>query len=217
MDSKQTQNDATIVPINGMILSERNLNFGGEPDFYDGDNHPNFIESNTQAISFDELSQNIIPTFADQSLTISHTNFINVVKTAAESIYGNLTPVEIRVSHPIIGRKPEAIHKKSSELTEDDKTLFYQRMAWICHVKSISRQVNDQIVHLCIGGVRAYNEDKLYNRMSPEKFKIFIGWQVRVCSNLMLTCDGYGGSIDCMTEADIFQKSLELLNRYFKK
>ena len=42
------------------------------------------------------------------------------------------------------------------------------------------------------------------------KFKIFVGWQVRVCSNLMLTCDGNSGTIDCMTEADIMQKSLEL-------
>ena len=205
-----------IVPTKGRLLLERTLNLD-EPEtieaFEDGE-HPNFIESNTQAISLEELKSNIIPTFADQSLTISHANFINVVRTAAEKVYGELTPVEMRVSHPIIGRKPEAIHKKNNELTEDDKTLFYQRIAWVCHIKSISRQVNNQTVYLCIGGVRAYNEDKLYNRKSPEKFKIFIAWQARICSNLMLTCDGYTGNIECLTEADIFQKSLELFMRF---
>lgn len=46
------------------------------------------------------------------------------------------------------------------------------------------------------------------------KFKVFVGWQVRVCSNLMLTCDGNSGSIECMTEADIMQKTLELYNGF---
>lgn len=177
------------------------------------DNSP-FLESNTSAITLEELNQNIIPTFADQSLTISHNNFINVVRTAAENIYGELSPVEIRVSHPIIGRKPEAIHKKSDQLTENDKTLFYQRIAWLCRIRSISRVVNGQILHLCIGGVRAYNEDKLYSRKTPEKFRIFVGFKILVCSNLCLTCDGYSGNVECLTEADIFQKSLELFSRF---
>ena len=46
------------------------------------------------------------------------------------------------------------------------------------------------------------------------KFRIFVGWQVRVCSNLCLTCDGYSGSIDCMSAADIMQKSMELFNAF---
>ena len=58
--------------------------------------------------------------------------------------------------------------------------------------------------------MRAYNEDKLYSRKSAMKFKVFVGWQVRVCSNLMLTCDGYSGTIECLTEADIMQKTFEL-------
>ena len=46
------------------------------------------------------------------------------------------------------------------------------------------------------------------------KFKIFVGWQVRVCSNLMLTTDGFTGAIECMTEADIMQKSIELFGAF---
>ena len=163
--------------------------------------HPNFIESNTQAISLKDLMEkNIIPTFSDNSLTISHQNFIGTVTKVANNVFGGLTPVECRVSHPIIGRVPSAQHKKAFELLESEKTL--------------SREINGQTVNLCIGGVRAYNEDKLYSRKSPMKFKVFVGWQVRVCSNLMLTCDGNSGIIECMTEADIMQKTLELYNGF---
>ena len=181
----------------------------------DEEKHPNFIESNTQAITLKDLTEkNIIPTFSDNSLTISHQNFIGAVTKVANNVFGELTPVECRVSHPIIGRVPSAQHKKAYELLESEKTVFYQRMAFVCHVLDLSREINGQTVNLCIGGVRAYNEDKLYSRRSPMKFKVFVGWQVRVCSNLMLTCDGSSGIIECMTEADIMQKTLELYNGF---
>ena len=178
--------------------------------FWAEENHPNFIESNTSAITFEELTnKNIIPTFSDNTLTISHQNFIGAVSKVAEQVFGELTPVECRVSHPIIGRIPTAAHKKASELREDEKTVFYQRLAWVAHVKNITRTINNQTVHLCIGGVRSYNEDKLYRPQTAMKFKLFVGWKVRVCSNLCLTCDGFSGTIECLTEADIMQKALE--------
>lgn len=218
MDQNET-NNMSVLPINGKVDS-----LNGMLEFIDveqpindvpQDQHPNFIESNTQAITLEELeSKCIVPTFSDNNLTISHQNFIKVVCKAAETVFGELTPIECRVSHPIIGRVPSALTKTTSELTEDDKTLFYQRIAWVSHVQNLARVINNQVVHLCIGGVRAYNEDKLYNRKSPEKYRIFVGWQVRVCSNLMLTCKGNSGIIECMTEADIFQKSLELFSRF---
>ena len=91
-----------------------------------GKRHPNFIESNTQEISLEELTErNIIPTFSDNSLTISHQNFIGAVTKVASNVFGELTPVELRVSHPIIGRIPSAQHKKAYELTEkrEDRIL----------------------------------------------------------------------------------------------
>lgn len=212
-----------VSPIVGEITSDKTLGIN-DKDIIEaevieeeewGDNHPNFIESNTQAITLEELTtKNIIPTFCDNTLTISHQNFIGSVIEVAKKVFGELTPPELRVSHPIIGRVPSAQHKKASELRDDEKTTFYQRMAFCAHVKNLTRTINGETVHLCIGGVRAYNEDKLYNRQSTMKFKIFVGWQVRVCSNLMLTCDGNSGTIECMTEADIMQKSLELFNGF---
>ena len=212
-----------IEPISGKVVSDLTLGIEDteveEAEVIDdeewGDNHPNFIESNTSAITLEELTtQNIIPTFSDNTLTLSHQNFIGAVIRAAESVFGELTTPELRVSHPIIGRIPSAHHKKANELLPEEKTVFYQRIAWCCHVKGLTRYINGQTVHLCIGGVRAYSEDKLYNRQSPQKFKIFVGWQVRVCSNLMLTCDGNSGTIECLTEADLSSKATALFTAF---
>ena len=74
--------------------------------------------------------------------------------------------------------------------------------------------MNGQEVHLCIGGVRSLNEENLYRGKSPEKFKIFIGWRVRVCSNLMLTCDGLIGRLEVMSEAEIHESALRLFTEF---
>ena len=203
----ETNNNLTIVPESGAIVST-------SEGFIDQDNHPNFIESNTKAVTIEELNRCIVPTFSDNSLTIAHQQFINTVREAATNVFGELTETECRASHPIIGRIPTALHKKANELREDEKTLFYQRLAWCCHIKDLTREINEQTIYLCVGGVRAYNEDKLYARKSPEKFKVFVGWQVRVCSNLMLTCDGYSGVIECMSELDLLEKATRLFKQF---
>ena len=205
------------VDMTGRVYSAIDFGMGAEPedDEQTSSQHPNFIESNTAEISLQDLvTKCIVPTFSDNSLTIAHQNFIACVAKAASEVFGDITPIEIRVSHPINGRVPEALYKKDSELSDDEKTIFYQRMAFVSHIASLTRIINGQEVHLCVGGVRAYNEDKLYNRKSPEKFKIFAGWQVRVCSNLMLTCSGNSGTIECMTEADVYQKAYQLFSAY---
>ena len=213
--------EQTIVtePIEGQVTSEKTFNLEDHAvteaeatkEWDESKTHPNFIESNTQAISFKELSENcIVPTFADNSLSVPTQSFIESVIEAGKSVFGELTPVEIRVSHPVNGRVPTALHKKANELTEDEKTLYYQRTAFVCHAVTHTRLINGHPVHLCIGGVRAYNEDKLYGRQTPMKFKVFVGWQVRVCSNLMLCNDGATGNIECMTTSDIKEKALDL-------
>ena len=180
-----------------------------------GDEHPNFIESNTQAISIEELATRcIVPTFSDNSLTIAHQNAIAAVYKAAEDVFGELTPPECRVSHAINGRVASAIHKPAKELTDEEKTIFYQRLAFVAHVKSLTRIVAGQPVELTIGLCRAYNEDKLYSKKSPEKMKIFVGWKVRVCSNLCLTCNGNSGIVEVLTEADVYQKAYQLFRRF---
>ena len=87
-------------------------------------------------------------------------------------------------------------------------------MAFISHVVGLSREINGQIVNLTIGGVRNYADDQLYRTATPQRFKVFVGWQVRVCSNIMLTCNGNSGVIQCLTEADVFQKAIELFTKF---
>ena len=205
----ENNNEMTVTPIGGQVMSQ--LSLGMEADA----EHPNFIESNTHSISYDELTtKHVIPTFSEGSLSLSHGSIINATMRAAEAVYGELTPVEIRVSHRIQGRTPEAMNKPASELQDLDITTFYQRMAFISHVKTLTRSINGVEVHLCIGGTRSYSEDKLFGRPTPSKMRLFVGWFVKICSNGCLTCSGNSGSIECLTEADVYEKALALFNGF---
>lgn len=65
MRTKDNQEQTITMPFEGEVITN--------DDGAKGKNHPNFIESNTQEISLEELTEkNIIPTFSDNSLTISH-------------------------------------------------------------------------------------------------------------------------------------------------
>ena len=144
-------------------------------DEIEGQPHPNFIEGPSAAISMNDLStKNIIPTFADNSLTISSPKFIETVRKSAEMVFGmdNVSPAECRVSHPQIGRIPSAAHKKASELLDSEKTIYYQRLAWISHIIGFNTTINGQEISLTIGGTRSYSEDKLYARQNPQHFQI---------------------------------------------
>ena len=87
-------------------------------------------------------------------------------------------------------------------------------MAFCFEIKSISKTLNGEEVYLCIGGVRSYHEENLYSRKSPEKFKIFIGYRVKVCSNLMLTCDGLKEKLEAMSDLDIYQSAIKLFTSF---
>ena len=60
-------------------------------------------------------------------------------------------------------------------------------MCFCFEIPSIVHDEYGNRLALSIGGVRAYNEINLYSKKSVERFKIFIGFRNRVCSNLMLT------------------------------
>lgn len=204
-------NDMILTPIGGQIVSTISLGTAEEQS----EQHPNFIESNTQGITFEELTEkHVIPTYADGTLTLSSGSIIKATMRAAEEVYGELTTPEIRLSHRVQGRTPEAINKPTSELQDEDITTFYQRMAFLCRVQGITRIINGQEVHLCIGATRSYSEDKLFGRPTPSKMRLFVGWFVKVCTNGCLTCDGNSGTIECMTEADVYEKALALFKSF---
>lgn len=164
-----------------------------------------FIEANTMEIDLQHLKSDcIVPVFSkDNELTISHNSFIETVELP-----------DIRVSHIIKGRIPEAIHKPANQLLESDKTIYYERCAFIIEVPTIWETVEGNKLTLTIGGVRAYNHMNLYSKKTVEKFKVFIGFKNLVCTNLCVTTDGYIGCLEVTNTGDLYRAVLEMFNHY---
>ena len=99
-----------------------------------------FIEANTVEVGINHLANECItPVFAkDNELTINHSQFIDAVCDATNDFFNGETvsSPNIRVSHVIKGRTPEAIHKKANELLESEKTIYYERCAFSIDVSN---------------------------------------------------------------------------------
>lgn len=177
-----------------------------------------FIEANTKEVEMSHLKEDcIIPVFSkDNEVTISHQSFIDVIMEAARAAFPNESFSEpaIRVSHVVKGRIPEAIHKPVNQLLESDKTIYYERMMFCFEIPSIFQTIDGCRLNLTIGGVRAYNEQNLYSRKSPEKFKIFIGFKNLVCCNLCVSTDGYQSCLRVMDLTAMLSAAEELFRGY---
>ena len=178
----------------------------------------NFLEANTNAITIEELAEQcVVPTWANQELTISHQDFISTVRDAACNVFAGETinTPDIRVSHIVRGRIPSALGKRSSELLESEKTQFYQRLAFAFTIPSLHECIDGQRLELCIGGVRNYSDLNLYRaNRGMEKFTIFIGWRVNVCSNQVLTGDGVRLAIEVMSLHDLYRAVVDLFDSF---
>ena len=115
------------------------------------------------------------------------------------------------------GRVPSAIGKPANDLLENEKTIYYERMAFVIEMPEISEVINGNKLSLAIGGVRAYNQENLYGKKSIEKFKVFIGFQNKVCLNLCIFIDGLAESIRISSVGELKTKILELINGYDRK
>jgi hypothetical protein len=180
------------------------------------DHHPNFIEGNANAITLTDLRNRcIVPTWANNQLTISHPAFIETVLAAAQATFsGNeVNAPEIRVSHPVLGRVPGAIHKKASDLLDSDKTLYYQRICF-CIAVSINDIINGNETNVVVGGVRALNNENLSSRPRSEVFKLFAGVSVKVCSNQCIFGADYLDKFEAMSESEIFDGACELFRNF---
>jgi hypothetical protein len=181
----------------------------------------NFIEANTLQVDLNHLKNEcIVPVFSkDNECTISHYEFIKHTEDVITSVLSNSIQLkeEVRVSHMIKGRIPSAIGKPAKDLLEHEKTLYYERMAFVIEIPEISQVVNGNRLNLSIGGVRAYNQENLYGKKSIEKFKVFIGFQNTVCLNLCISTDGLAESIRISSVGELKSKILELINGYDRK
>lgn len=177
-----------------------------------------FIEANTKEVTIEHLKNEcIVPVFSkDNEITISHPNFIETVWEAANRVFPNesIELPEIRVSHIIKGRTPEAIHKSVKDLLEEDKTIYYERMIFCFEIPSIHEDINGNRLNLTIGGVRAYNHENLYSKKGMEKFKIFIGFKNMVCCNMCVSTDGFKSEIKAMDIHGLFNAAIQLFQDY---
>ena len=133
-----------------------------------------FLKANTSVIEYDVLQNDcIIPVFAkDNESTISHPQFIEAVHETTSQFFAGemILDTAIRVSHPIKGRVPEAMGKPAKLLMDDEKTIYYERMAFMMELPAIHDMVGGKAVNLVVGGVRAYNHENLYAKKTAERF-----------------------------------------------
>src|SRR5215203_1270265 len=107
-----------------------------------------FIEGGTTQTSLEEIkASHSIPVFhKDNEPLISHAEFVDI---ACEVVHEHfkaerIEDPSIRVSHPIKGRIFEARNKSAGDLEEWEKTLFYERMAFVIEIPSISDVVDGE-------------------------------------------------------------------------
>lgn len=177
-----------------------------------------FIEANTKEVSVGHLKNDcIIPVFSkDNEVTISHHGFIETIYDAANEVFRGerVDNPDVRVSHIIKGRIPEAINKPVNQLLESDKTIYYERMMFCIEIPTIYEDIAGNRLNLTVGGVRAYNQENLYSKKTYEKFKVFIGFKNMVCCNMCVSTDGYKSEIREMSLGELYRAAIGLFQSY---
>ena len=178
----------------------------------------NFIEGNSVPVSLKHIREDcIIPVFAkDNELTISHAQFVEVVQQAAVHCFQGETVNDavLRVSHIIKGRTPEALCKPVAELTDTDRTIYYERCAFSIDIPTIYNDINGNTVYLSIVGVRAYNQMNLFSKKSLESFKLAIGFKNQVCCNMCIFTDGFKGDLRVSSVQELYHQAVRLFMAY---
>jgi hypothetical protein len=178
-----------------------------------------FIGANTIEVNLKEIQrQHIIPVFSkDNEPLISHGDFIQTTYDVINHCFKGediLSP-SIRVSHPIKGRTPEARYKPASQLEDHERTIYYERAMFVFEIPSIQRTIDGQTLSLIIGGVKCYGDDKLNSKKgSAEHFKIFIGFSVKVCSNLCVWSDGAQVKLVVKSQGELMDAIMSMISHY---
>ncbi|RKS01453.1 DUF3871 family protein [Flavobacterium sp. 102] len=177
-----------------------------------------FIEANTIKVDLNHLKNDcIIPVFSkDNESTISHFQFISKAYEVVKELFPDFSPKEpeIRVSHEIKGRIPSAIGKPAKDLLEGEKTIYYERCAFLIELHQAKEVVNGNTLTLSVGGVRSYSQENLYSKKSVEKFKIFIGYQNKVCTNLCISTDGFSNEVRISSINELQTDMTNLFSNY---
>ncbi|WP_126244381.1 DUF3871 family protein [Chitinophaga rhizosphaerae] len=188
-------------------------------DFEETSTSKPFLQANTEEFPLAHIRKDhTIPCFAkDNEPLISHYDFIELTSQVAVEVFSQesiLSP-SIRLSHPIKGRIPEAKEKAAKDLLDHEKTLYFERMAFIIEIPSISDSIEGNNLTLTLGGVKAYNLENLYTKKgADEHFKVFIGFQNKVCTNLCVRTDGYMADLKVKNMAQLKNAIYSLFSQY---
>ncbi|KAA9331260.1 DUF3871 family protein [Adhaeribacter soli] len=178
-----------------------------------------FIEANTTVVSYQEIQKDhIIPVYVkDNEPLISQADFIQTTFEAVTDLFKGeqILQPQIRVSHPIKGRIPDAKDKPANQLQEWERTLYYERMMFVIEIPSVLDVIDGNQLALTIGGVKAYNLDNLYTKKGGiEHFKLFIGFQNKVCTNMCVSTDGYLNDLRVSSLEQLKNEAYHLLGAY---
>lgn len=213
MEEQTTIVHPSYLPIVATEVVSNQNNFGEEST-----TSSPFIEANSIPITLECLMTDcVIPNFAkDNEAVLSHSQFIGATYQAIRDYYRSeqIEEPQVRASHIIRGRIPEAINKKSSELLPHEMTQYYERMAFCINVPSIHKDVNGNRLNLSVVGVKSYGRDNLNGRLTAQKFSLAVGFQNTVCCNQCIWTDGYRDEIRAISPSEIYQHSLHLLDTY---
>jgi hypothetical protein len=216
-------NNVIINPISmGSEAFHKYIDVDDEPNVGELKSSGNFIGANTIEVELFEMqNKHIIPVFTkDNEPLISHADFIQSTSDVIQHYFRGETILApaIRVSHPIKGRVPDARHKPALQLEEHEKTLYYERAMFVFDIPSIYKDVDGQDISLSVGGVKSYGMDKLNNRKgSDEHFKVFIGFSVKICSNLSVWSDGAMLDLRVRSQGELIDALMHMINNYQAK
>jgi hypothetical protein len=98
---------------------------------------------------------------------------------------------------------------------ECEKTQFYQRLAFAFTIPTIYETIDGHRMELCVGGVRNYSDLNLYRQTKGvEKFSVFVGWRVVVCSNQILSGQGVKLSMEVMSLGELYKNVMDLFHQF---
>ncbi len=177
---------------------------------------PSFLDGPANAISLADLKTKcVVPCWPSGEPCISHPLFIEQIRAAAATVFGTeyLEEPEIRTSHPQRSRNASALEKHISEVSEQERYLWYERMCF-CIVISATDIINGQETRLIVGGVRAMNNENIRSRRGIERFKIFISTRVTICSNLCIFTDGTIDKLEVTEASQIYDNAVQLFQNF---
>jgi hypothetical protein len=153
----------------------------------------NFIEVNTQKVYLHYLkTECLTPFYSDNMPSISHAEFINATSELVHTKFPNteVFQLNIKISHTMQVRVAAAIGKSITEFTPEEKSIYYQRLAFMIELPTLTEKMNNNSLSQVVGGVRALNKENLFSNRGLERFQVFIGFKNFVCTNLCISTDG---------------------------